>query len=202
MKFPKLTLMKKAYLYIFFAFLSACLSVKDNSKILSFQNKWGVSYYFSPRSPGDGCSYQMGFLPLKNMADTTILTDSSSIFDFKYGTGINFLSDHPIFRNQIYAANSKNYIRESGNSSHIVYWAFVKLKYHIDNKIEKLDLGEVSTDTMFLKDHRLPFQFYQLENKIVIDTAYSKKKYVNPWSDPKLRSKMNKYTMPCFIKIL
>ncbi|MDF2432865.1 MAG: hypothetical protein JWP44_2496 [Mucilaginibacter sp.] len=79
--------------------------------MLSFQNRWGIAFYIYPKPDGD-CNYQSFFLPLKNNADTRLITDSSSIFDFEYGPGIGFNSNNPIFWDQIQLANPLKYVFE------------------------------------------------------------------------------------------
>jgi hypothetical protein len=189
--------MKKVFLFFFFVDLMGCMSHDNKPDILSFQNKWGVAYYIYPRYQEDGCSYRVAFLPLKNLADTSLITDSSSIFDFKYGSGINFRSGNPVFLSEIYSSNPKKYLYIKGNSNHIIYWGFMKLKYHVDTATGVPVVSSIQSDTLTSQRQNLPLQFYQLRRHIAIDTAYSKKKYINPWNNPKYQSKMNKYIMPC-----
>jgi len=191
--------MKKTVIILISVTFLGCKTKTDEPDILSFQGKWGVAYYFSPRFASDGCDDEIGFLPLINSRDTSLITDLSSLFDFKYGHGIVFLSRDPIVSDEIYAANTKIFVHEKGDSYHIVYWAFVKIRYHLNKKFPNQELGDLLDDTLYLKKHDLSLKYYKLGKRIIVDTAFSKKKYINPWKNPKLRLKMSKYVMPCFL---
>lgn len=184
---------------IFVAF--GCSRISDKAKMLSFQNMWGVAYYYSPKLDGS-CSYRIGFLPLKNLADTSLIKETSSISEFRYDPGMNFLCDDRTLIDQIHSANPTQYLYEKGNDNHRINWAFVKLKYHLNPKYSNPELGNLLTDTLYSKQISMPIQYYELGVKIVTDTAYSKNKYINPWTDPHFRERMKKFNnyMPCMLR--
>jgi len=189
--------MKKILLAILLLNLFSCFNISEKSNILSFQNVWGVAFYIYPRTGGD-CNYRSFFLPFKKNVDTALITDSASIFDFDYKPGIGFYSDKPIFWDQIQSANPKKYVFEKGNDHHIIYWEFMKLKFHRKPFDVKLDFDNLITDTLIRKMKQLQIHYYQLQRNIEIDTAFGKKKYINPWNNPEFRKKINKYvTPPC-----
>ena len=144
--------MKKPYLILVSISTFGCLRTDENLHILSFQNKWGVAFCEYPR-PGGDCRYNIFFLPLKNLADSNTIADSSSIFKFQYDKGINFRSDKTII-DQIRSANPKEYIFEKGNNHHIYYWAFMKIRYHLDTAIVAPKSRDFSNDTVLKKNTR------------------------------------------------
>jgi len=183
--------------------LLCSLGCKQSSKEidpLSFQNQWGVAYFIYPRYPTDGCSYKAFFLPLKNEVDIENLTNTASIFDFEYRPGISFNTSNPIFLDQLRSASIKNVIHIKGNTDHIVFWSFVKLKYRINvNNMPQIKNDDIDNDTLTSPNLELPFRYHKLNRSITIDTAITKQKYFNPWNKSDFRMKMKHFYMPCFM---
>lgn len=72
-----------------------------------------------------------------------------------------------------------------------IHWAFVKLKYH--PTVEEKEPHNLYYLTLANKTNQLKIQSYEFNNSITIDTAYFKKKWVQPFIDTaKLKSKRTK----------
>ncbi len=190
----------KKIIIILILFNLGCRESRQEIDPLSFQNQWGVAYFVYPRYPTDGCSYRAFFLPFKNKVNIDSLTNKASVFDFEYRPGICFNTSNPIFLDQLRSASIKNIIHMKGNTDHIVFWSFVKLKYSsIVSNMPQILNDNVDNDTLSSRNLILPFRYYKLNRSIKIDTAFTKQKYSNPWNKPDLRTKMKHFYMPCFI---
>jgi hypothetical protein len=103
---------------------------QKNIEINSFNDKWGVCFYISPRYVQDGCSYRGFFFPLKSAADSSLISKKSSPFDFSYEPGIRFNTYNSNFLRQLYYTNPlPGNIHEIQDDKHIIHWVFMKLRF-------------------------------------------------------------------------
>lgn len=179
--------MQKKFIIIALFFLG-CNQPNKKPDISSFQNKWGVAFYIFPKQEEDGCKYRMSFLPLKNQADTVLIKENSTIFDFNYDTGMDFTTIDRSSLNIIYNASQPNYVHFAGNYNHVVFWAFVRLKYSVETK-GNFSIESPRYDTLVSKKKNLPIKYYELWNHIKVDSIIGKKLYNS--KIPKLAGPLN-----------
>ena len=124
------------------------------------------------------------FLPLKNLADSNAINDISSIFDFEYGTGMDFrnVGNSNLAYKIYYVSDHRMSLSEKEDTTSRIYWAFAKLKYHVVVAEKSPSKGELFHFTLFNKNGELPTETYNF-GRLAVDTTYFKKKYVAPAID-------------------
>jgi hypothetical protein len=185
--------MKSKYLLLLLLLLESCIHKDKKPAFFSFQNKWGVLCFFDPVN---GSSPQRTiFLPLGNPADSSFITNSSSIFEFKYGLGMDYHDRGDSHTNyKIYwISDHKKVLSEKEDTTSRVHWAFAKLRYHTVTTANGPSTGRLFQLTLINKTDQLPIETYDFNNSIAIDTAYFKRRYVAPIIDTaKLKLKIGK----------
>ena len=168
----------RKYLLILPLLLLSCRH--QNPTLSSFESQWGVVCYFeySRSSP----SQRNVFLPLENQADSNSITSVSSIFDFKYKTGMGYYDQGQSMVNyKIYwLDDQKNVLAEKDYNYVKIFWAFVKLKFHSIGKVKSSSIVNSYHLTLIDANKQLAIGTLNLGNTVAIDTAFFKKVYTPP----------------------
>ncbi len=170
----------ESLLFLLFLFAGSCTNKIERPTISSFDNKWGVIYFLEP------AHFRMRniFLPLENQADSNSIAKKSSIFDYNYGTGMEFRDNGRsyIIYKAYWLSDQKQAISKKDDTTYRIRWVFVKLKYHVKIANEH-PIVNVYQYTLVNKKNEIPVKTYDFQQNIAIDTAFFKRKWVPPSID-------------------
>jgi hypothetical protein len=190
--------MKAIHIFFILFLLESCKFKDTPPDLSSFENKWGVICYIEPTNR----SYPQRniFLRFADPADSSAVTDSSSIFDFKYDIGMVFrTTPHSHYNERIYWIDDRENIIRAEEEQTDIYWTFAKIRYHHVGKAPSTG-NDLIPFTLFLKEKKLPLAVGNFHQNVWIDTVYLKKKYVGPPIDTTMISKMKLTPHPKYFR--
>lgn len=170
-------------IYIMFAVFLFTGCIQKRPALSSFQNKWGV-VCFVEIDQNFGAD-PIVFLPLKDQSDSSLISDKSSIFEYRYNIGMRYYDQSQSSTNyKIYWISDHKqvlYIKE--NNGVRFYWTFAKLNYHVlDGVIQPKT--EKTSEVLFHKQDKLYIEYFDVAKSVAVDTAIFKKKWVTPPPTP------------------